>query len=427
MIRVLYTAVLLVLGLLANGGAAAAPADYTKFVESYTSHTVFIQVYANEADFRNDVLEAQGSGVLLQSGYVLTSLHLLGEADEAGFEASLADKVVKARVGLTEGVEPATLHFVDQEARHDLALFRFDPGLSRDFAYSCVRRTSVSIGEKLAILGFPGGMSIELSTNEVTGLDANRIRTQAAVTFGSSGSGVYDLDGLLIGIVRGGINVGGKVSDISAIVPIRRANSLLGFVEEEVDSKCPRPVVIDEVVASVSISFTLPVSERKEREFTEEVNYNSSSRSWDCRPFSYQPATADRRFDVNRSSVTDTGQGNSRGQLRDVSVRDVGITFNICARRRITDSGNGYRHALVRYVEYWYENRDEPRQAEAVDVHTVESTVIPIPEGAKNILVTVKLVDGRTYALAGSGTAGDAVAVQVQPEQGVVIVEATGS
>lgn len=174
-------------------------------------------------------------------------------------------------------------------------------------------------------------------------------------------------------------------------------------------------------LATVSVNYGAIVAEPRERSFSEEVAHNSSSRSWNCRNFAYSPATADRRFDVSRSEVV-ARSGNSRGQLRDVSVRDVGITFRICAKRRLTDLNNGFRHARVSFVETWSENRREERSADSALTWTQDS-LFTVPDQPQNLLIKVKDFTGREITLsAAGGPAGRYAQVIYDQQSDVVIV-----
>jgi len=87
-------------------------------------------------------------------------------------------------------------------------------------------------------LGFPLGGGLQVTSGIVTGRDPNRIDTTAVVTYGSSGSGVYNAAGRLAGIVKGELRAGGDKTGFSVLVPISRAAGLLGQVEHEDGLPC---------------------------------------------------------------------------------------------------------------------------------------------------------------------------------------------
>jgi hypothetical protein len=174
-------------------------------------------------------------------------------------------------------------------------------------------------------------------------------------------------------------------------------------------------------LATASISYGTIIAEPRERSFSEEVSHNSSSRSWNCRSFAYSPSTADRRFDVSRSTV-EQRSGNSRGQLRDRSVRDVGITFSICAKRRWHDQNNGFRHARVSYVETWSDSRREETVSDNA-LNWTQDLLFTVPDQPQNLLIKVKDFTGReTILSAAGGTAGRYAQVIYDQQSDVVIV-----
>jgi hypothetical protein len=151
------------------------------------------------------------------------------------------------------------------------------------------------------------------------------------------------------------------------------------------------------------------------------VNYDSSSRGWDCRPFSFVPSDTTHRVDTGRTSVVPT-TGNSRGELRDVKITAQAVTFSICAKRRITDKDNGFRHADVTFTEVWNDIQNQVVELPPQDLQLNSDLLIDIPRDAQHIRVTVKTFDGRTYVLTHDGKAGSYVSVTVDPSQGAIIV-----
>lgn len=181
-------------------------------------------------------------------------------------------------------------------------------------------------------------------------------------------------------------------------------------------------VTLPREVGAVSVSFQEIVDVPHERPFQEEVAFNSSSRSWKCQPFAYSPGAADRRFDPDRSSVT-KGSGDSRGEIRHVRVRDVGISFEICAKRSLWDKSNGFRHAIVRYVEVWKTQASQERSASAKLLWT-ESMTISVPARRSGLAIAVTDFTGvsRTVTEAG-GAAGKYAKVRVDAQSDLIVVD----
>lgn len=225
----------------ADSAAQPVLEDVVQFIDDYRPRSVFVRVFDSEDRLPANLI-AQGSGVLLESGYVLTSLHLVGDTvdREALYREIGRTLFIDGTVGFGDGVPPARLEYVDHVEAHDLLLLRFDPNLSRNFAFACIRNTQVRTGEEVAILGFPLGGELSATTGRVTRITANAIQTDATAAKGSSGSPVYDADGRLIGVLRGELQQGIEGADIYVVVPISRAGQLLIAVERETEDTCGR-------------------------------------------------------------------------------------------------------------------------------------------------------------------------------------------
>lgn len=181
-------------------------------------------------------------------------------------------------------------------------------------------------------------------------------------------------------------------------------------------------VTLPQRLASVDVKYNQPETVAHEKSYEHEVNFNSSSRNWDCKSFAYSPATAERRFDVERSSVQ-PGSGNARGKLEGVSVRDVGISFRLCAKRRIHDRNNGFRHAHVKYVETWTTTVTTSRTDTKSLMWTEGAIFEAVPSSGSGLLITVTDFSGnKTHVPAGGGQAGRYARVLFDAQSGAVIV-----
>jgi len=181
-------------------------------------------------------------------------------------------------------------------------------------------------------------------------------------------------------------------------------------------------VTLPSQLANVTIEYRKDEPKHNELAYAREENHNSSSRSWDCKSFSYSPATAERRFDVTRSSVSE-GNGNSRGYIEAVSVRDVGISFRICAKRRLHNRDNGFRHAHVRYVETWTTNEPKTVTESKLLTWTQNATFRGLPASGQGLLITVSDFTGQKPELpASGGRAGKYANVKFDAQSEVVVV-----
>ncbi len=180
-------------------------------------------------------------------------------------------------------------------------------------------------------------------------------------------------------------------------------------------------ITLPSQLGKAKLSYKREVIEKKEKVYSGEVSHNSSRRSWDCRSFAFSPSTSNRRINPDRSWVR-KHHGNSNGQLRDVSIRDVGISFRICARRRIWDRGNGFRHAKYYYVEEWTETKFEDMNV-SNSFDWIEDIVLKTEGNSKDFLVEIELFTGKKVALTSSGIASKYLSVIFDNDQNLVILK----
>ena len=162
-------------------GALGASEVFAKVARSV------VVVHARPADG-----DAQGSGVLIAPAVVVTNRHVV--------EGSYSTKVSK----LGESFEVTQ---VSIDPNHDLAVLRI-PSLTGE---SVVMRptANLQIGERVFAVGAPRGLELSLAEGLVSSLREFEggvvIQTTAAVSPGSSGGGLFDERGHLIGITTFGI------------------------------------------------------------------------------------------------------------------------------------------------------------------------------------------------------------------------------
>lgn len=209
----------------------------------------------------------------------------------------------------------------------------------------------------------------------------------------------------------------------ATLVVENREGGFFGWFQDVSEKKYDLSfVTLPATVATVTAKYKEVIDLPQERAFQEEVNHNSSSRNWNCRPFIYSPASANRRFDLSRSSVREY-TGNSRGQIRNIQVRDVGISFELCARRGVFDKDNGYRHAIVNYVEVWNDETSQDRETTQALLWTASST-IALPARTSDLIIEVKDFNGisRVVTEAG-GQVGKYATVRFDAQANLIIVD----
>ncbi|HYC75179.1 hypothetical protein [Brevundimonas sp.] len=212
-------------------------------------------------------------------------------------------------------------------------------------------------------------------------------------------------------------------SETATLVLFARHGGFLGIGEKTREERTNiNLVTLPGQLGSVDVQYTEIATVRREQPFVREESHRKSGYGgWDCRSFAHNPTRADRRFNPDRSSVRQ-GSGNSNGRLQDVSVRDSGISYRICARRRQWDSGPGYRHAHVNAVEVWNETENRPRAATQPLTWTTDA-VFPIPEDNSGLLIKVTDFTGvQRVVLASGGDAGRYATVTYDPDSDAVLV-----
>jgi len=378
-----------------------------------------VYVDASYTDANTGMLKAvTGSGVVVsESGDVLTAYHVLKDW-LAQTDEQKQSHPITVRIGSKFG-DAAVVTFNSGDRDLDVALLKIrKPGAYASVPVCFV--TSMSPGEPLYAFGFPNNQEVQpiAGTYGSSGADDNRWIASVDLDHGMSGGPVFNTDGRVVGIALGGYGLGDTTR---LVTPVQWAAILLA-IKTTVRSQCRDVAQVPRtIVASVAATYTVAVPIPQEKSFTRDVNHDSSSRGWDCRPFNFVPSDTGHQVDTGRSSVVPT-TGNSRGELRDVTITDKAVSFNICAKRRITDRDNGFRHAMVTFTEVWNEFQNKVVEVPPQDLQLTSDLVIDIPQNATDIRVTVKTFDGRTYVLTHDGEAGDYVSVRVDAAQGAIIV-----
>lgn len=143
-------------------------------------------------------LVASGSAVAVETNNVVTNKHVIDGAT-----------TVEIRQG--SRTWPATLTHIDPD--HDLCILTAE-GFNAQIVP--VRLSSaLTVGERVYSIGAPEGLELTISEGLISGLrefdEGRLIQTSAAISPGSSGGGLFDADGQLIGIttffLKGGQNL----------------------------------------------------------------------------------------------------------------------------------------------------------------------------------------------------------------------------
>lgn len=147
-------------------------------------------------DFINYEDISQGSAVAINENLMLTNCHIFENKPYIIFEDS-------------HGIHSGSLHKSDFD--RDVCMVSSDIHVLSPVKYTR-SYDDIAIGEKIYAIGSPEGFEDTLSDGIVSGKrvndDMNIIQMTAPITFGSSGGGLFDTYGNLIGITTSGMNSG---------------------------------------------------------------------------------------------------------------------------------------------------------------------------------------------------------------------------
>ncbi len=152
--------------------------------------SIHAEVDTEEDDLRDSVVMIQtnkimGSGVILsEDGLIATNFHVIENASVAVI--MLNDNSIYSDDVTVVGLNPEA----------DLALLK----INLDGLTPAESSHSISVGEKVTAIGSPGGDLNKITTGEILSFDQDMIASTAEIARGSSGGGLFNAEGKLIGI-----------------------------------------------------------------------------------------------------------------------------------------------------------------------------------------------------------------------------------
>ncbi len=160
-------------------------------VHAKTANEIYEQAARSTVVVENigdkEKIHAMGSGVVLADGYVVTNCHVVKGASQ-----------LKVRIGAKE--HSATLRYSDWD-RDVCSLSIAGLGASAVVVGST---KTLKVGAKVYAIGAPKGLELTLSDGIVSSLreveGGHYIQTTAAISPGSSGGGLFDENGELVGL-----------------------------------------------------------------------------------------------------------------------------------------------------------------------------------------------------------------------------------
>ncbi|MFL6582399.1 MAG: trypsin-like peptidase domain-containing protein [Burkholderiales bacterium] len=161
-------------------------------VFAHANHAIYLVIVTSDEPGVFDVV-AQGSAVLIASGRFVTNCHVLERGKH--FVVSRREDKILERVVL--------VHFDRSKDLCELDLAQPKPGF--DKPVELAPQDSLQIGQTVFAIGSPRGMELTISNGIVCGFrdvhgGIKMIQTTAAVSRGSSGGGLFDDAGRLVGI-----------------------------------------------------------------------------------------------------------------------------------------------------------------------------------------------------------------------------------
>ncbi len=165
------------------------------------------------------IITAQGSGFIISAdGYVLTSNHLVGDAEKVVVELGDGRKFTARRIG------------TDPDS--DVAVIRID---ANELPYiEMADSDALEVGEWVLAIGNPLGLSHTVTAGIVSAKGRsgfglanleNFIQTDAAINFGNSGGPLINLDGEVVGINTAIVGSAGNIG-IGFAIPINMAKNI---------------------------------------------------------------------------------------------------------------------------------------------------------------------------------------------------------
>ncbi len=164
----------------------ASAEDASKVFEKASRSVVVVLAGDNDAE-----IKSQGSGVIIGKGEGFTNCHVIEEANYIGVATGKSEPKI------------ATLFRADWEK--DICLLKV-PGIKGRKA-KIRPSNSLKIGESVYAIGAPEGMEYSLSAGLVSQLrrkgkdEPPIIQTDASIASGSSGGGLFDKKGKLVGVI----------------------------------------------------------------------------------------------------------------------------------------------------------------------------------------------------------------------------------
>jgi serine protease Do len=189
----------------------AAGSAYTEVYEAIIDSVTLVRTFGVEDPLTEEEGRGQGSGFLVDDGYIVTNEHVVYGGEEVDLQYINGDWTSTTLVGT--------------DRYSDLAVLEADHVPDGATPLGLAEQRPV-VGQEVVAIGNPMGLEGSMSEGIVSGvnrtLDAphsdfsfsNVVQTDAAVNPGNSGGPLVDLEGDVVGVVNagGGDNIGFAIS-----------------------------------------------------------------------------------------------------------------------------------------------------------------------------------------------------------------------
>jgi S1-C subfamily serine protease len=209
---------------------ATLPSPAAKAYEAVQQSVVRVRAYGHDKDNDKNIVAGIGTGVVIvQSGVILTSLHVVEGAEQI-------------KVTFIDGLESEAV-VIGERPEHDLAVLKAKT-IPDDLPAATLGSTAHLVeGDPVIAVGFPFGIGPSVSAGVVSGLRreyrspegkrllTNLIQFDAAANPGNSGGPLVTAEGEVVGIVTAILNPTEQhvFIGIGFAVPIENAAAAVGL------------------------------------------------------------------------------------------------------------------------------------------------------------------------------------------------------
>jgi S1-C subfamily serine protease len=335
-----FPTVLVVLGALVANAESPLPVAEPEFSPARLFARTAPKVFVVDAQVPDGV--SHGSAVLVGRERVVTNHHVISGATE---------------VRLRQGDESWTATVIASDAVRDLAILEV-PGLKRP-PVELRSSSTLVVGERVVALGAPRGFELTLSEGLISQLRNTQtkksfeVQTTAAISPGSSGGGLFDSRGRLIGITTW------TRTDAQSINFARPAEWVADLLSRGKVAAAPRDRVQREPTAQFSFTERPPLLSCEMARQTLFGQFSQGLEAVESKQVTGKIQVVD--FDRQAPRIEPEVGEAHQVVLVDVDRRNSALEFRDVATRRVSywfaADGDGYTLARLSQANFYGESR----------------------------------------------------------------------